>query len=448
MFAATDSERIAPLTPDEIAAELANRYPQATETLFQIQLALSRKTLGFPLDRILLAILVFLLFVVLRRPIRYLLLALATRIAGVTAGELREGITDALKGPIGLLPVALGAFLAFEIVRVEEGGPIAILSGHVVASLVIFAVFWALYGLVGPLSNKLAPYGGGLTQSMIDWIDRTLKSFIVFFGAAAILQQWGVKIGPLLAGLGIAGAAVALGAQDLFKNLIAGVLILVEKRFQYGDWIEVSGVVDGTVEYIGFRSTRVRKFDDTLVQVPNAALSENAVINYTRMRRRRIYWTIGVTYSTTVDQLKEIRDGIERYILDSGDFVPPSQASTFVRIDSFGGSSINIMVYCFTRTTNWGEWLAAKERFAYHIMDVVLGAGSGFAFPSTSLYVESLPEGAPDRFLPPEDGKPRIEPAKETGPSAAPSTGPLDATKPGAAGPADGGEGSGPPGGS
>lgn len=430
------------MTPDEIAAELAKQYPETVGHLAAFRASISQEAIGFPLDRILLALAIFGLFVLLRRPIRFVILALATRLAGLTLKDFRDDVAEALKGPAGLLPIVFGAFLAFEVVRMEEQGPVAVISQHVVISLLIVAAYWALFGLVDPLTNQLKPYSGGLSQSLLDWIQRALKSFVVFFGSAAVLQQWGVKVGPLLAGMGIAGAAVALGAQALFANLIAGILILVEKRFQYGDWVKVDGVVDGTVEYIGFRSTRVRNFDDTVVQVPNSDFSDKAVTNYSQMRRRRIYWTVGVTYSTTVDQLKEIRDGIEDYILNSGDFVSPERASTFVRIDSFGGSSINIMVYCFTKTTNWGEWLAAKERLAYKMMDIVFGAGSSFAFPSTSLYVESLPEGKPDLFLPPdEDGKPRIEEADANAPPA--SNKPLgNATAPGKAGPNDGGEGS------
>jgi MscS family membrane protein len=119
------------------------------------------------------------------------------------------------------------------------------------------------------------------------------------------------------------------------------------------------------------------------------------------MTHRRIYWMIGVEYRTTVEQLREIRDGIERYIVGNEDFAQPDEVSTFVRIDSFNDSSIDIMLYCFTKTTNWGEWLEIKEKLAYHIMDVVQKAGSSFAFPSQSLYVESLPDDRPEAFVPP-----------------------------------------------
>jgi MscS family membrane protein len=151
--------------------------------------------------------------------------------------------------------------------------------------------------------------------------------------------------------------------------------------------------------------------------VPNAKLSDNSVTNFSGMTFRRIFWTVGVEYRTTVDQLREIRDGIETYVLESDDFVPPEQASTFVRIDKFNDSSIDIMLYCFTRTTRWGEWLAIKEKLAYHIKDTVEAAGTGFAFPSRSLYVEALPaeqrDDQPEAFVPPDRNRTESQDDKE-----------------------------------
>jgi len=244
------------------------------------------------------------------------------------------------------------------------------------------------------------------SETMVAWFVKAIKILFMFIGAAAILDVWGIEIGPILAGLGLFGLAGALAAQDLLKNLLSGVLVLAERRFQVGDWIRVDGVVEGTVETIGFRSTAVRQFDKALVQVPNAELADNAVINFSEMTHRRIYWKIGVVYGTTVDQLRYIRDEIEAYILDTDDFAKPPEVSTFVRIDSFGDSAIDIMVYCFTKTTVWGEWLAVKERLAYRIQDIVAEAKSDFAFPSTSLYVESLPGDQPEVFQPPSGSGP------------------------------------------
>ncbi|MCH7807439.1 MAG: mechanosensitive ion channel family protein, partial [Proteobacteria bacterium] len=186
-------------------------------------------------------------------------------------------------------------------------------------------------------------------------------------------------------------------AQDMFKNLIAGLFVIGERRFHKGDWIRVDGVVEGTVEQIGFRTTLVRRFDKAPVYVPNAHLSDNAVTNFSKMTHRRIKWLIGIEYSATREQLQQIRDDIEAHISNNEDFALPDDVATFVRIDRFSDSSIDILLYCFTVTTDWGEWLEIKESLVLTIKDIVESTGTGFAFPSRSLYVESLPD-APEVF--------------------------------------------------
>jgi MscS family membrane protein len=275
-----------------------------------------------------------------------------------------------------------------------------------VRSLIAFTIFWSLHRAIEPLSGLFLRVAKLLTPMMLQWIFKVLRVLVVFIGAAVILEIWGIAVGPLLAGLGLFGAAVALGAQDLFKNLIGGATIIAEKRFHPGEWILVDGVVEGIVEDVGFRSTKVRRFDKAPVHVPNSQLSDAVVTNFSRMTHRRIYWTIGVTYGTSAEQLKTLCDGMMDYITSRPEeFAQPEEVSTFVRIDKFGPSSIDIMLYCFTRTTDWGTWLEIKENFALAIKELVeQKAASAFAFPSQSLYIESLPPGAdtPERFVPPQ----------------------------------------------
>jgi MscS family membrane protein len=110
---------------------------------------------------------------------------------------------------------------------------------------------------------------------------------------------------------------------------------------------------------------------------------------------------IGVEYRTTIEQLRTIRDAIEEFLLNSKDFAQPPDVPTFVRIDKFSDSSIDIMVYCFTKTTVWGEWLELKEQLAYKIKEIVEGAGTSFAFPSRSIYMEKTGSEKPEVFIPP-----------------------------------------------
>jgi len=355
--------------------------------------------LGVDIGRILVALAIFIGFMILRRAFTSFVLARFKGWVERSSIRIDNRIIEALENPVRFIPVVMGVFFALE--YLDLGGLFEDIGGNFVRSLVAFTIFWAFYNAVDPLSGALGRLERVFSRALVEWLVKAIKVAFVFIGAATILEIWGIQVAPLIAGLGLFGVAVALGAQDLFKNLIAGILVIAEKRFANGDWIRVDGVVEGTVERIGFRSTRVRRFDKAPVQVPNSQLSDRAVTNFSAMTHRRIYWTIGVEYRTSVEQLRRIRDEIEKYVLDDPDFAKPPDVATFVRIDRFSDSSIDIMLYCFTVTTNWGEWLEIKERLAYRIKEIVEGAGSAFAFPSQSLYVETMPSDVPEPFVPP-----------------------------------------------
>ena len=228
--------------------------------------------------------------------------------------------------------------------------------------------------------------GGLLSRDLINWIIKAIKVLILILGAAAVLELWGIKIGPIIAGLGLFGVAVALGAQDLFKNLISGILVLVEKRFKIGDWISVEGIIEGIVEKIGFRSTTIRKFDKSLAIIPNFQFAENAVVNVSETSNWLISWIITLQYDTTVVQLRTIRDEIENHINKSEDF--DSSIGVAVRVDKFSDSSIDMYVRCFTKSDSWNEWLSVKEKLAIEIKKIVENNKASFAFPSQSIYIE------------------------------------------------------------
>lgn len=306
-----------------------------------------------------------------------------------------DQIVEALEPPVRLIPVVMGVFFASRYLATE--GFLLEFFSNLNRSLVAYTLFWGLLRLIKPVGNMLERSTRFLTEAMQEWFVKALRAAVILLGGATIFEIWGIQVVPIIAGLGLFGVAVALGAQDMFKNLIAGLFVIGERRFHKGDWIFVDGVVEGTVEKIGFRTTLVRRFDKAPVYVPNAHLSDNAVTNFSEMTHRRIKWLIGIEYSATKDQLQKIRDEIEAHILSDENFAKPDDVATFVRIDRFSDSSIDILLYCFTVTTDWGEWLKIKESLALKIKDIVENAGTGFAFPSRSLYVESLPD-APEVF--------------------------------------------------
>lgn len=358
---------------------------------------------GIDLGQLLTAIGIFFIFLVFRQLVSRFLIHRVEALAKRTDNKIDDTLAKALGPPLRFVPVVMGVFFATEYLALF--GTAQDVATSLNRSLIVFNLFWGFHRMIEPLSFLLNRVERIFTSAMVSWLIKAIKLVVALVGLATILEIWGIQVAPIIAGLGLFGVAVALGAQDLFKNLIAGILILVEKRFAIGDWIRVDGVVEGTVENIGFRSTFIRRFDLAPVFVPNAQLSDVAVTNFSRMLHRRIYWNISLEYSTSIAQLRQIRDEIETYILSTGNFVPPEKGTMFIRVDKFSDSAIDIMLYCFTNTKNWGEWMVIKEELALAIKGIVEGAGARFAFPSQTLYMGTTDESAPEPFMLPKESK-------------------------------------------
>ncbi len=340
--------------------------------------------LGVDFFQIIIGLGIFFLFLIFRGLISKLIIKKLELISKRTTNKLDDTFVRAMEGPARFLPVVLGVFFASHYMSFSEETKSFV--DNVNRTLITILIFWIIHQIIEPVSYILSGLDKLLTRELVGWIIKSLKILIFILGAAAVLELWGIKIGPIIAGLGLFGVAVALGAQDLFKNLISGILVLVEKRFKMGDWILVEGIIEGIVERIGFRSTVIRKFDKSLAIIPNFQFAENAVINVSQTTNWIISWIINLQYDTTVEQLKTIRNEIEDYIIKNEDY--KLELGYAVRVDKFSDSSIDMYIRCFTKTDDWDEWLAVKERLAISIKQIVEKNKASFAFPSQSIYVE------------------------------------------------------------
>ena len=270
-------------------------------------------------------------------------------------------------------------------------GVAELFATNLIKALIAFTIFSTLANSVPPIFQAFTSTAV-LTKSMTMWLERAARMIIWVIGAGIILDIFGIQIGPLVAGLGLFSVAVALGAQDFFKNLIAGILIIGEHRFQPGDRIEVSGQLHGIVETIGFRSTVIRTFDTAPMTIPNKDLSDVKGINHGDMFNRRLNWKINLIYSTSVEQLELIRTEIKEYIINSDDFVSDPDLDPVVRVIELGASSIDILIVAYSDPVGFAAYNEVKENLIFNIMKIVKANNSEFAYPSTSLYVESMPK--------------------------------------------------------
>lgn len=349
----------------------------------------NRGFLGIDLGSIISSLAVILIAFLFRGFVISVILNALGRLADKTESKIDEEILSALRKPIGLIPVTVAFYLCTLILPIE--GLVGDIATNIVKAFVIFTIFSALSNAVKPIFVALST-SAWLTASMQMWLERASRFLVWVIGIAIILDIFGIQIGPLVAGLGLFSVAVALGAQDFFKNLIAGILIIGEHRFQPGDRIEVSGQLHGIVETIGFRSTVIRTFDTAPMTIPNKDLSDVKVVNHGDMINRRLNWKINLIYSTSVEQLESIRTEIKEYIINSDDFVSDPDLDPVVRVIELGASSIDILIVAYSDPVGFAAYNEVKENLIFNIMKIVKANNSEFAYPSTSLYVESMPK--------------------------------------------------------
>lgn len=213
----------------------------------------------------------------------------------------------------------------------------------------------------------------------------TIAKVIIVVGVfISLLQIWGYDIRGLLASLGLVGMAIALAAKDSARHLFGSIMIFSDKPFKVGDWIKTDDV-EGTIEEIGMRSTKVRTFAQALVSVPNGNLADSAILNWSKMGKRRIKMTLGLTYSTTSTQMQTILQEIRALLKNHEDI---HQQTIFVHFSEFADSSLGVFCYFFTKTTRWGEYMEVRENIYLEIMKIVEDNNASFAFPSQSIYIE------------------------------------------------------------
>ena len=306
--------------------------------------------------------------------------------AAHSESEHDDAFVESLKKPLTLIPLGIGIYAVVEALPLSETyNSYAIL---LVQSYFYIAIFWSIADSIEPLRDFVGEKYDFLSPTLRAWIFRAIKFVAYLIGIVSVLELWGIDAASIIAGLGLFSVALALGAQNFFKNLIGGLLIIGEKRFKQGDWINIEGVAEGEVEKIDFRSTLIRRFDKAPVFVPNSVLSDSEIINFSAMPFRRIMFNVGLIYQTTPDTILSIRKDIESYIADNDNLANADEATTTIRVTKFNDSSIDMLVYCFTRSTKWHDFCVARENLILEIMKIVKKNGSDFAYPTSTIHIE------------------------------------------------------------
>ncbi len=354
---------------------------------------LKQNLFGVSIEKLAIFFIIITLTFIIKSLFLYFLDKKLTVLVKNTKTELDDMLLTTIKNPIGYLILLQGFYLAILSLQLPEKiGLFDVIS--IMQSIYILAISFIMLYFIFKVIDIIAYYlhkqakktDSSLDDQLVPLIVKSLRILVVTLGILFILQNFGYNITSLLAGLGIGGLAFALAAQNTVSNLFGSITIFSDKPFQLGDWISI-GDIEGIVEDVGFRTTRVRRFDQALVTVPNSQFINTGIINFTAMKKRRISFNLGITYKTSTSQIKEVVEGIRKIIEKDEKF---DHSFYMVRFTEFGAYSLNIFVYCFVKTTDWAESYAIREEFNLKIMQLLEELGVEIAFPSQTIYFKEI----------------------------------------------------------
>jgi MscS family membrane protein len=297
-------------------------------------------------------------------------------------------VLDALRRPATLLVWAIGLSWAARVIdaRTETTLLAIVEPSRDVAVIVLLSWFLlrlirgAETGLMDP-ERVLKP----MDQTTAHAISKLLRASVIITSVLVLLQSLGYSVSGVLAFGGIGGIAVGFAAKDLLANFFGGLMVYLDRPFKVGDWIRSPDQeIEGTVEYIGWRQTRIRTFDKRPLYVPNATFANISVENPSRMTNRRIYETLGVRYDDAA-QLKSIVDSVRTMLQQHPDI--DSSQTLIVNFNAFGPSSLDFFVYTFTKTVNWIEFHAVKQDVMLQIMQIIEDHQAEIAFPTQTIHL-------------------------------------------------------------
>ena len=305
-------------------------------------------------------------------------------------GGIAMKLISAIDKPLSLIFVILGFNLSrVVLMNTPLSKKINKVPGEINETIWIFILFWSLYRLANEFTSTIESSTAKKNenkQEMWLFLLSMTKFLVVGFGIISILQTWHINITALVGAAGILTAVIGFAAQSSMSNIFGSISILLDQTFNKGDWI-ASPQAEGTVEYIGLRSTTLRKFDKTVAIVPNGELAKASITNYSRMTNRRIVWDLHLDHNTSADKLIEVRSNLKKYLEDSVEIETNSnKVTTLICYKGFSDRGINLYCYFFTKTTDWTAFMDIQEECTIEFRRIIDEAGARLAYAPTTVY--------------------------------------------------------------
>lgn len=299
-----------------------------------------------------------------------------------------DALFEAAKSPLAYLIWLLGFSWVVSILELQSDAAIFAFFTPMLDVLVIVLLTWFLLRLVLQIEQRLI---NRPTESADDAVDPTtvhalgklIRTAVVITASLVVLQSLGYSVSGVLAFGGIGGIAVGFAAKDLLANFFGGLMVYLDRPFAIGDWIRSPDKqIEGTVEHIGWRQTRIRTFDKRPLYVPNSTFAQISVENPSRMSNRRIYETIGVRYDDAA-QIRAIVDDVKSMLKSHPEI--DTEQTLIVNFNGFAASSLDFFIYTFTKTTQWVRFHEIKQDVLLSVLDIIIGHGADIAYPTSTI---------------------------------------------------------------
>ena len=324
-----------------------------------------------------------------------------------TANVWDDAMVEAAQGPATLLVWVIGFTFAADIVHAETAAPIFNAVEPLRQIGVISALTWFLMRLARRLQRNLVAQreadGRQADIATVDAVGKLLRASILITAGLVALQTLGFSISGVLAFGGIGGIAVGFAARDLLANFFGGLMLYLDRPFVVGDWVRSPDrEIEGTVEDIGWRLTRIRAFDKRPIYIPNGVFSTMAIVNPSRMTHRQLYETIGIRYADA-DKMAGIVAEVTA-MLSAHEEIDQDEVA-IVNFDRFAPSSLDFFIYAYTRTTGWVKYHEVKQDILLRVNDIIAKHDAEIAFPTSTIHLPDLHDNDLRKRLPnrPED---------------------------------------------
>lgn len=335
--------------------------------------------------RTILALIVFGLVLLLRRVLTWVLFAPFRAFTHRTENDIDDAALAIVEASAGYLVVAFAILMSIQVLSVENVE--LIFMQRLARSLIIVGLMVAIYKAVSLIqadSQFINLTGISLDEALLPFVRTGLRVVLVAMAMVIIIQEWGYDVSGLIAGLGLGGLAFSLAAQDTVSNLFGFSTIVGDRPFVVGEYISTPNG-EGTIERVGVRSTKIRTLDQSLIVVPNSAMANSAITNWSRIDYRRYNTVVGLTYATTPQQMREFVEMMRNALMDRPLVISESVLVTFLE---FSASSLDVRIWCNVKTPFFNDWMAEREQINLLVMETVEKAGLSMAFPSRSIYIE------------------------------------------------------------